>query len=361
MLGLLVLSGCPDKGDGGVGGSSGPLLDAIDQTLPVAFVEQAYDEAMLATLGTAPYTWSVPEWQELPGGLSVTPDGRLVGVPSQAGTFTFQVEVVDAAGRQKRPWVSLNVVLEPHILACGDTASGTFTASGYGGSDPDFDKFGGYEWLAVSLPDDETTRIQLVFTLDRAVTAYVGKPSEVIGSWDVEEHYELRVLDPITGNLTVTVDPSTDPSLSGFSNQELLSVLAVAQAAGDWEVEVVCSDGPVFVVVPQYPTELGQEIQIDFEVYDEPGARIYTNDELPEWVIWDEATGVVSGTAEEVGSWPITVVAEAPDGRTREERSIIGVYEVEDVQCGEVVEGSTLEGYFDGEFTSYYDPNGYRV
>ncbi len=362
FVGLLALSGCKDHGDGGVGGTADPLLEAVDQTLPIAIVRKKYDEPLLANAGTAPYTWTVPEWQALPGGLELSADGRLTGRPSQAGTFTFQVEVNDAAGRTKRPFITLHVILEPTVLACGDSASGVFEGSGYAGADPDFDYFGGHEWLAVELPDDDTTRVSLQWTLERAITAYVERPNEVIGSWDTEEHYVPRVMDPVTGNTELRIDASSQPSLSGYAAQELLPILAVAQTAGAWEVTVECSDGPIFVTVPQYPTELGKELEYDFDVYNEPaGTRIYTPDELPEWMIWDEATGQVTGTAEEVGSWPFTLIAESPDGRIREERSIIGVYEVREVGCGDRVQATTLDGYFDGEFTTYYDTDGYHV
>ena len=362
LVGLLALTGCKDHGDGGVGGTADPLLEASDQTLPVAIVGQPYHEPLLANAGTPPYAWEVPEWQALPGGLALTPDGYLSGKPSQAGTFTFQVEVTDTAGRTKRPFITLSVVLEPTVLACGDTASGVFLNSGYVNADPNLNDFGGHEWLAVELPDDDTTRIQLNWTLDRAITAYVGRPNEVLGSWDIEEDYVAHVMDPTTDLTELRIDASTQPSLSGYAAQDLLPVLAVAQMAGAWEVSVECSDGPIFVTVPQYPTELGQPLDYDFDVYDEPaGTRIYTPDPLPEWMIWDERTGQVTGTAEEVGSWPFTLIAETPDGRVREERSIIGVYRVRDITCGQTVQRATRDGYFDGEFTAYYDTDGYHV
>ncbi len=362
LVGLLALTGCKDQRDGGVGGTADPLLNAVDQVLPIGVVRKGYDELLAASAGTQPYSWTVPEWQVLPGGLTLSTDGRLHGKPSQAGSFTFQVEVVDAGGRTKRPWMTLQVILEPTTLACGDTASGRFLGSGYSGSDPDFDYFGGHEWLAVDLPDDDTTRVQLNWDLDRAVTAYVGRPNETIGSWDTEEHYVPRVLDPINGTTELLIDASTQPSLSGYAEQGLLPILAVAQGAGEWSVTVECSDGPIFVTVPQYPTELGSQLTYDFDVYNEPaGTRIYTPDELPDWMIWDETTGQVTGTAEEVGSWPFTVIAESADGRIREERSIIGVYEVTDVTCGQTLQRTTLDGYFEGEFTTYYDIEGYDV
>jgi len=362
LVGLLALTGCKDRGDGGVAGTADPLLDAADQVLPVAVVEDPYSEPLLASAGTQPYKWTVPDWQELPGGLILTDDGRIAGSPSQAGTFTFQVEVTDAAGRTKRPWITLDVILEPTVLGCGESASGSFTGSGFLGSDPDFDNFGGHEWIAVDQPDDLTTRIQLNWNVSRALTAFVGRPNETIGSWDTEEHYVPRLIDPVNGSTELLIDASTQPSLSGYAAQPLIPILAVAQGAGDWEVTVECSDGPIFVTIPQYPTELGEEMAYDFNVYDDPGGTTFTTpDELPEWMNWDEATGQVTGIAEEVGSWPFTIIAETPDGRTREERSIIGVYEVTDVACGSRVQATTLDGYFEGEFTTYYDTDGYRV
>ena len=362
LLALVTLSGCVDRGDGGVAGTTDPLLNAVDQRMPVALVETSYDEPLVASAGTQPYTWAVPEWEQLPGGFTLTADGRLVGWPSQAGTFTFQVEVTDAAGRTKRPWITLDVLLEPTVLACGETASGVFDSMGFAGSDPDFNNFGGHEWIAVSMPEDLTTRVQLNWTLERAVTAYVERPSEELGSWDTEEHYVPKLLDPVNGTTELIIDASTQPSLSGYAAQPLLPVLAVAQGAGSWEVTVECSDGPIFVTVPQYPTELGEPLAYDFNVYNDAGTTFsIPDDELPEWMVFDGATGQITGIAEEEGSWPFTIVAESADGRTREERSIIGVYDVTEVGCGDRIQDATLDGYFEGEFNIYYDTDGYQV
>jgi hypothetical protein len=368
LLAIVMLTACKGP-EASVGDTPtvAPLLESADQTLPVGIYEQDYNAAISVSAGTEPYTWELPEWEVMPGGLELTPDGRIAGVPSQAGTFTFQTRVVDAAGREKRPWITLSVVLEPTVLQCGETLSGDFTRSGYDGIDPDFDMFRNHEWFAVELPNDEyITEVELQWELDgTAVVAYIEKPGEVIGSWDIEEHYVPYLVDPFDPEtLTTSIHAGTNPSLSGYAGvQPLLPVFLVSQGNGDWSVTVECTDGPVFQVVPQYPTMLGEEMAYDFDVYDDPNqtTRIYTNDELPEWMIWDETTGRVTGTAMEEGSWPFTVIAESADGRVREERSIIGVYDVVDVGCDATVQGEVLEGYFEGEFTTYYDTNGYQM
>ena len=368
LLAVSLLSAC--KGpvtSSGPAPTATPLLESVDQTLPVGIYEEDYVATISVSAGTEPYAWSVPEWETLPGGLTLTADGKIVGQPSQAGTFTFQARVTDAAGREKRPYLTMSVVLEPTVLKCGETLSGDFTKSGFDGIDPDFDQFRNHEWFGVELPTDEyITEVQLNWELDgTSVVAYVEKPGEVIGSWDVEEHYIPYLIDPFDPeSLQTRLHAGTNPSLSGYPGvQPLLPVWVVSQGNGDWSVTVECTDGPVFQLVPQYPTMLGEPLAYDFDVYDDPNGttRIYTNDELPEWMIWDESTGQITGTAEEEGSWPFTVIAESADGRIREERSIIGVYDVTDVACGETVQGEVIEGYFEGEFTTYYDTDGYQM
>lgn len=361
---MLGCKGSPEPGDPAP--TAEPLLESIDQTLPVGFYEEPYEATLAVSAGTEPYTWTLPEWETLPGGLSLTPDGRIVGTPSQAGSFQFQVRVMDSAGREKRPFVTLNVVLEPQILKCGDSAEGHFAVSGFDGADPNPDQFPRHDWYAIELPEEYTTEVKLVWEIDGSpVVAYVEKPGEAIGSWDFEEHYVPRIIDPFDPEtLETPIHAGTNPSLSGYEGvQPTIPLWVVSQGFADYKVTVECSDGPVFVLVPQYPTMQGEPLTYDFDVYGDPNntTRIYTNDPLPEWMEWDDATGRITGIAEEPGSWPFTVIAESADGRIREERTIIGVYDVTDIECGETIERSTVEGYFDGEFTTYYDTDGYRM
>lgn len=64
---------------------------------------QPYNQAITADFGTTPYTFSVLSGT-LPSGVSLSPDGQLVGVPAanSAGNYTFVVQVQDATGATAR-------------------------------------------------------------------------------------------------------------------------------------------------------------------------------------------------------------------------------------------------------------------
>ena len=62
--------------------------------LPAAETATSYSQAFTATGGTAPYTWSVVSGT-LPPGLNLS-NGTLSGVPTGAGSYTFNVRAIDA-------------------------------------------------------------------------------------------------------------------------------------------------------------------------------------------------------------------------------------------------------------------------
>ncbi|MEZ4238962.1 MAG: putative Ig domain-containing protein [Myxococcota bacterium] len=357
------LGGCgPDRGDKPVLGAEQLYLDAADQVLPVAVVGLAYDAPLLVTGGEPPYLWSAPEGTGVPTGLALRPDGHLVGVPAEAGTFLFSALIADSAGRSKRIEVTVEVILEPQVVTCGETVSGSFAGTAVGFEGPDLTAQESLAWLAVALPETLTTRVELGFDARAVATLYVERAAEPIGSSDIDEHYVSFYLNPGLTDMVVTLDAGTNPSLTPYLAQGLVPLLLVGQSPGDWEMTVTCSDGPIFVTTAQYPTRLGDPLDVDFDVYgDNTGVRIWTEDPLPDWMLWDEATGRVEGTAEEQGAWEFTVIAETEDGRRREERSILGVYDVVDLACDTTTPLSTDEGYFDGDFYSYFDPRGYGV
>ena len=64
--------------------------------------------------GTQPYTFSVVG--TLPPGLTLTPNGLLVGNPTQAGTFTFMVTVTDAQGIAVTKQFQITLTPAPSLL-----------------------------------------------------------------------------------------------------------------------------------------------------------------------------------------------------------------------------------------------------
>lgn len=362
FLVLLGVAGCPDRGDKPVNVPIQTYIDAPDQVLPNAVVGQPYDAVIRATGGTLPYVWTAAPEAVIPVGLTLSANGHVVGTPAEAGEFTFAALVHDDAGRENRVDLTLSVGIVPGVVRCGETIEGRFAGNGFAGADADLTDLQNLAWLAVEVPDELATRVDLVFRNEAVAVLYVELPNLVVGSGDLAEDYAQFFLEAGSVPSTVGLDAGSSPSLTGYLTQPTIPLLLVGQTSGDWELSVDCTDGPIFVTLPQYPTRLGDPLDIDYDVYgDNTGVRIWTDDPLPEWMVWDETTGKVTGTALEAGTWEFTIRAETPDGRTRAERSLIGVYEVQDIGCGQTVPLETSEGYLDGDFYAFYDPRGFAV
>src|SRR5438876_494594 len=117
------------------GGGGGTALKVGTASLPNASQSVAYSQALTASGGTSPYSWSVSSGT-LPTGLSLSSSGTLSGTPTVAGAFPFTVAVKDAASASASASLSINVVTAapPTVSisspANGATVSGTTTVSG---------------------------------------------------------------------------------------------------------------------------------------------------------------------------------------------------------------------------------------
>jgi hypothetical protein len=91
-----------------------PLAISTAATLPSASQNQTYTQALAATGGTAPLTWSLSSGT-LPAGLTLATNGTLAGMPTVSGLSTFTVEVSDAGGLEDTETFSLTVLVPPAI------------------------------------------------------------------------------------------------------------------------------------------------------------------------------------------------------------------------------------------------------
>jgi uncharacterized protein (TIGR03437 family) len=67
--------------------------------MPVGVVGYSYSQTISATGGTAPYTFSLyPPEDDIPPGLSLASNGSLTGTPTTAGVYSFIVLATDATG-----------------------------------------------------------------------------------------------------------------------------------------------------------------------------------------------------------------------------------------------------------------------
>ena len=86
----------------------------ITGTMPAGTVGVAYSHDLIAQGGVPPYTWSIFANDPLPPGLSLgttAPDFNnvLTGTPTQAGTFSFTIQVTDSAGYSTTGTVTITI------------------------------------------------------------------------------------------------------------------------------------------------------------------------------------------------------------------------------------------------------------
>ncbi|HWQ92498.1 MAG TPA: Ig domain-containing protein [Clostridia bacterium] len=78
--------------------------------LPAATLGTPYDFPLTVFGGKPPFYWAPAfESAPLPLDLSISPDGRLVGLPEETGTFNFTATVTDAEGRTVSRTLSITV------------------------------------------------------------------------------------------------------------------------------------------------------------------------------------------------------------------------------------------------------------
>ena len=71
-------------------------------TVPVAYTCSPYNTDLAVQGGTAPYTWTLAAGSDpLPEGMVLTPEGKLLGVMTAAGDFSFTVRVTDSSPTPK--------------------------------------------------------------------------------------------------------------------------------------------------------------------------------------------------------------------------------------------------------------------
>jgi len=145
-------------------------LTILNNSFPIGAVGQTYAQALSATGGTAPYSWSATG--QIPPGLVVNSVGTISGTPRTGGTYAFTLTVADV--RQATASKALSIVISgpgPAPLtvtsttlpasATGQSYNQTLTATG--GTPP-------YQWSAgVGFPS--------FLTLDPASGTLSGTPT----------------------------------------------------------------------------------------------------------------------------------------------------------------------------------------
>jgi hypothetical protein len=101
MAGLMCCAGTANSKTSPIAprtSAANPIQITTAASLPSGGVQVACSWRLSASGGTAPYSWSLTAG-ELPSGLTLTAaTGDILGTPMVAGTFSFTVQVKDAAG-----------------------------------------------------------------------------------------------------------------------------------------------------------------------------------------------------------------------------------------------------------------------
>ena len=248
-------------------------------------------------------------------------------------------------------------------VTCGELVGGSFDRAAVSSRGVDLTETSGYVWLSIALPPVKAHIQQITahVSLDDRGAAYVLRPGRKLNETDFFGQYVGPSL--VSGTSSVLLHPGTDPSLQRFRElQSPIHLLVASDVPSQrWTVTVECSDLPVFENPVPLPFELGEPFAWDFDAWGPPGTRIFTEDPLPDWVTFNEATAEIHGIAAEPGGWDFTLVAELPDGRRTEAASLVGVVDVEELGCDESARLTTEETYFQGDIATYHDPRGYRV
>ncbi|MFN0039054.1 MAG: Ig domain-containing protein, partial [Burkholderiales bacterium] len=142
-----------------------PMLVLPAQTLPPATVNVPYSHQLVATGGTAPFTWSpILILVGLPPGLTLSPSGLLSGTPTTAGTPNFTVQVQDAGIPMQTASRTLSLTIAPPTaLNLTGTWISNYQCTGTGGT------FSGQDTLAVT-----QTGTTVTFTLQPGGGLFTG-------------------------------------------------------------------------------------------------------------------------------------------------------------------------------------------
>jgi len=243
--------------------------------LPAATVQAAYSAGISATGGTAPYSWSVTSGQ-LPPGLSLTASsGTIAGTPTQAGTSLFTVQLKDSSSPAKtasQPLsISVSASAAPLQITTASLPSGQAGAAysvviaASGGTTP-------YTWsiTAGALPAG--------LSLGPATGQISGTPTQS-GTFPI----------------TVQVKDSSSPAQT---------------ASQDFNIVIAAAGSPLSITTSSLPSGT-QNAAYSATLAATGGKTPYTwsitSGSLPAGVTLAAATGAISGTPTQSGTFPITV------------------------------------------------------
>ena len=95
-----------------------PLTVATPSPMPAGAQGVAYNQALIAGGGRAPYSWTLVSGSNLPGGLTLSTGGVISGTPTGTGTTSFIVRVTDSSSPMQTAQATLSITITAITCPC---------------------------------------------------------------------------------------------------------------------------------------------------------------------------------------------------------------------------------------------------
>ena len=212
-----------------------PLTITTTNPLPNGTVGVQYDQTLEATGGSGNYKWSLASDNDLPDRLGVDPyTGTIGGTPTEAGTTSFQVQVMDDNGVTTNKTFTLTITNSPVIILTTSPLPTGTVGVGYGVT---FEAAGGlkpYTWSFGSLPDgllpDSSGAITGIPTT-ASIAAFQVQVTDSKGA-SANQSFSLTITNLLGGssssNRTWTITRCDNPSGADGGNATLVVSNGVA-------------------------------------------------------------------------------------------------------------------------------------
>lgn len=321
---------------------AGCTLSVQPEPLPPA----AFDVPYVAEVSDrGGLTWSATT---LPDGLALHPNGTLTGTPAEVGSFTLSLSATRGLKRSDVE-VPLEIRAPEGTVVCGDRVTLELDtvrdfAFGLGIENSS------YRRVAFVVPP-ELTRVSIA--TDASAFLYVADPGTEI---DPDEPPPSQLIR----DQPLILDHRSSPTLEHIQLASTKLTMAVGLLSpGSVTLSMTCEQGPSITETRLPPALIGSLIVRDFSLQQDWNERqSWTIDGLPDWLQLDPTRGTIYGIAEEPGNHTFTVTGEH-EGQSTTAEATLGVFEQEEVACGDVVEFQTPEGYTEGLHRESYDPRGW--
>lgn len=356
-------------------------------TVPRSVAGQALSIAISATGGVAPYAFAVTEGT-LPAGLSLNPaTGEIAGTPTTAGTYAFTVSASGAAGTPGSAQVEITVLPATTLVVPDALASGTYgepldiDLAANGGAAP-------YQYvLNGTLPAGitfDTSTGTLSGTPTALGTFQVSLTVTDANGFTVTREYGLTIAAPeitaaaevptagafvayrgqisATGGTTPYAFAVTSGALPpGLSlDAETGSLTGTPRVVGDYSFSISVTDANGFVTTLPISLSVEQVFTVvlpataaearQFRPYGQvlaatggtaPYAYIISAGVLPAGIALDAASGTLSGTPTEPGSFIFTLTATDANGIAGSTEYTVVVAEAATLVAGAAPEPAT--------------------